>query len=239
MGFNKPNYTQVPNELLGDIVKGGGIDPGLMAQLNGGTLKVILAITRITIGYHQESRRLSLSKMMKLTGLSRQGVLDAAGKAEELDLIQRHQDSGVTEWSLVVKKVDQVVKLFDQGSQKSRPPSKKETKKETFEKKVPNISDFDNEANTDKLFSELVELLNMPVELSTPKMKRQFEDFIYDLQELGAEPGDITAFKVWWYEMDWRGKREQKPTLQQVRETWQDFIDHCQNATDPNIVASY
>lgn len=81
----------------------------------------------------------------------------------------------------------------------------------------------------DHLFTELVALLKMPKELMTPKMQRAYEDFIMDLQEMGATGGDITRFGQWWYKNDWRGKQKQKPTLQQVRDSWGDFIQPQQN----------
>lgn len=89
----------------------------------------------------------------------------------------------------------------------------------------PKSSD-DQESVLDSLFSELVELLKIDVALYTPTMKRNYENLIQDLQEAGAEPGDITSYGAWWYENDWRGQRKQPPTLHQVRETWQQFIDH-------------
>lgn len=74
----------------------------------------------------------------------------------------------------------------------------------------------------DDLFSELVTLLNQPLELMTPKTKRAYEGFIYDLLDLRPIPqkGAIEHFGLWWYTKDWRGKQGQKPTLVQIRENW-------------------
>lgn len=139
--IESPNYTQVPNAILGDILPGNIVSAGLMAKLEGSQLKVLLAVCRLTFGFHQTERRASLSMMEKLTGLSRQGILNAAGKLEEYGLIERSKDGGVTLWKVtvysvdqpygkaVVNSVDQGVNSVDQGSQLSRPPSKKETEK--------------------------------------------------------------------------------------------------------------
>lgn len=136
MAFESPNYTQVPNDLLGDILKGNKFVPGFMATLTGAELKIILAVTRATIGFHQTSRRISLNNMRKLTGLTKQGILKATKGLEEKDLIERFHDGGVTEWQLkIVNSVDYlkvpVVNSVDHEGKLSLHPSKKETKKET------------------------------------------------------------------------------------------------------------
>lgn len=136
-----PNFTQIPNALLGNIARGNKVEPGLMTQLQGSELKVYLAVCRMTFGYHQSERRASLQMMMDLTGLSKPAVHSAAKRLEELGLIELNQDGGVTLWKAVVnlfnqdygKAVvnldDQPVKLFNHPGKISLPPSKKETKK--------------------------------------------------------------------------------------------------------------
>ena len=88
----------------------------------------------------------------------------------------------------------------------------------------------------DQLFSELVSLLNMPKELMVPKMQKDYENLIMDLQEMGASAGDIERFGKWWYQNDWRGQKGQKPTLAQVRERWGDFIRPQQNGTNGKVI---
>ena len=129
-----PNYTQVPNTLLGDIERGNVARPGSLAEMKEGELKLYLVLCRLTIGYHQGQRRASLSLLQKMTGLSRQAVVTAADALEGRGLIERHKAEGVTLWQMLVKNLDyRLVKNLDQTSQKFRPPSKKETKKETIQ----------------------------------------------------------------------------------------------------------
>jgi phage replication O-like protein O len=104
--IDKPNFTQIPNIILGDIQRGNIVDSGLMASLEGSQLKVLLAVCRLTFGFHQNTRRASITMIEKLTGLSRQGVINAANKLEELGLIVRSKDGGVTLWQVVVNSVD-------------------------------------------------------------------------------------------------------------------------------------
>jgi len=160
--IDSPNYTQIPNDILGDILRGNIISPGLMAELEGSELKVLLAVCRLTFGFHQDQRRASLTMIQELTGLSRQGVINAANNLEEKGLIARYKDGGVTLWQIIVNNNDiiddsasqlsrpqiditkpstsQLSRLPSQlsrpDSQLSRLPSKKETKKETNKKTI-------------------------------------------------------------------------------------------------------
>ena len=133
MNIETPNYTQIPNQLLGDIERGNTVKPGLMAELEGSELKVYLAVCRMTVGFHQAERRASLSMVQDFTGLSKQGVLNASKRLEEMNLISRNTKTGVTLWQLAVNSVDNQdslgVNSVDRDGQLSRPPSKKETKK--------------------------------------------------------------------------------------------------------------
>lgn len=140
MPFSDPTYTQTPNEILGEVVKGGDMRPGMMAFLKEGELKVLLAVVRLTLGYRQRYFRASLSDMENLTQLSRPTVSKSAKVLEDLGLIARKHDGGVTRWALVFEEDEgrlvknfnhPLVKNFNQASKKFLPPSKKEKEKET------------------------------------------------------------------------------------------------------------
>jgi hypothetical protein len=144
--FQDPNYTQIPNDLLGGLLGGRAIDKGYMSEMGLSELKVVLAICRLTFGYHQQERRASLTLLQKLTGLSRQGVLDGAEAAERRNLIAREQDGGVTLWRVLVNTVDQSDKVVngvdrlvngvDQSGQQSRPPLRKKLRKKDQKEKT-------------------------------------------------------------------------------------------------------
>jgi len=124
MTFESPNYTQVPNDLF-DIE---------MSKMGYAELKVVLAVCRYTFGYHQTERRISLTKLEAMTGLSRPAVIQGAIEAESHGHIKRYKDGGVTLW--VVKVLNQPVKLLYQTSKATLLPSIKETIKETNLKKI-------------------------------------------------------------------------------------------------------
>lgn len=121
MPFNSPNYTQMPNELFGDQRT-----PGAMAGMNEAELKVTLALCRLTFGFHREEVKVSLSILQKITGLSRQAVIDGIEAAVGRGFIERVPTPPKTcsEWR-VVKPVDQPAQASLNGrpdsSQDSRP----------------------------------------------------------------------------------------------------------------------
>jgi len=105
--IEKPNYTQTPNILFDEI----------MRDLNGAELKVMLAVIRKTFGWHKERDRISLTQLEEMTGLSRQGILNAIhGKKKEKSVIGGLVNKGYIKiietkqgnvYELVVKEVDQ------------------------------------------------------------------------------------------------------------------------------------
>ncbi len=94
-GFQRPNYTMVPDELFDE----------LMVELSGAELKVLLYIVRRTFGFKKDSDNISLSQMLhgietkdgqtldRGTGLSKKTLLEALRSLEEKNIIltQRRQ----------------------------------------------------------------------------------------------------------------------------------------------------
>lgn len=103
MPFKSPNYTQAPNEFFDEI----------MRDLGYAELKVVLAVIRMTFGFHRKSAKATLTTMCRMTGLTRYAVLEGAKKAEERGLIERnYTDTGELIW---------VVQLVNQGGSASEP----------------------------------------------------------------------------------------------------------------------
>jgi len=150
-GYEKPNYTQLPNALLDHH----------LPQMKESELKVVLAIARATFGWHKESVKLSLSQLMEKTGMTRQGVVNGAQAGIERGVIVREPDGQGFIYSLIindelVNEIDQSTKLtsqrnrpelvneIDQGSQRNRlevvnnvdqlPPTLKKVKERTTKK---------------------------------------------------------------------------------------------------------
>lgn len=157
MPFKNPNYTQTPNDLFGELEPGGEVVPGHMAEMGYAELKVVLAVCRLTFGYHRHRTRASITTLEKMTGLSRPAVVAGAAQAEARGLIERVQDGGVTQWiayvednqlSNLTSKETKLVKQVNRTgkaalpadaptSKATLPPSKKETKKEIRKKDAP------------------------------------------------------------------------------------------------------
>lgn len=107
-GYEGPNYTQTPNILFDEH----------MADMSEAELKVVLAVVRKTLGWQKQRDQLSLSQLMELTGLSRQGVVNGVEAAIKRGVIDKQPKGQSFTYGLVVNEVDQSTK---QTSQRSRP----------------------------------------------------------------------------------------------------------------------
>lgn len=74
-----PNFTQMPNILFDEW----------LPKLRHAELLVLLAIYRKTFGYHKSKDQISLSQLMKLTGLAKQHIVSAATKLEHKKLVKK------------------------------------------------------------------------------------------------------------------------------------------------------
>jgi len=93
-GFTNPRYTQTPNEIFDTM----------MADMDPAELKVALAIIRLTMGYHRPRCFASIRRLQNMTGLSYNGVLAGAKKAEKRGIIKKICGGGAdtTIWDLVI-----------------------------------------------------------------------------------------------------------------------------------------
>lgn len=60
---------------------------------------------------------------------------------------------------------------------------------------------------------------------------RQHNDLLHTESRLnmaGKQADDVKLFQTWWYDHDWRGKKDEPPLLHQVLETWGTF-ESCRN----------
>ena len=91
-GFEKPNYTQTPNFLF----------DSLMAEMGNAELRVVLAVCRKTFGWHKQRDRISLSQMVKLTGMTRESVISGVSAAINRGVISRYPAGNSFEYEIVV-----------------------------------------------------------------------------------------------------------------------------------------
>src|SRR5213595_3815784 len=96
-GFQRPNYTSVPDEVFDE----------LLFELTGSELKVLLYIIRRTFGFKRDSDNISLKQMVagirtrdgrtldRGTGLSKKSVLQALRSLDERNLIETERRRSV------------------------------------------------------------------------------------------------------------------------------------------------
>lgn len=77
-GFKAPEHTQVPNSFF-----------DMMDDMSDVELRVTLCAIRKTFGWHKKKEAISLTQYQKMTGLSRQGVLNGIEEAEKRGTIKK------------------------------------------------------------------------------------------------------------------------------------------------------
>lgn len=91
-----PNFTAIPNVILDH-----------MASLSEAELRVVLAVCRKTFGWHKERDVLSITQLEQLTGLSRQGVVNALGPLLEQRILDRVPAGMSFAYTILVNEIDQ------------------------------------------------------------------------------------------------------------------------------------
>ena len=135
MDYPVPNYTQTPNVFFDNIMK----------TLTESEFRVMLAIIRKTFGWHKTRDRISLSQIMEITGMSRQGVINGIDGLLRKGHINCYKYKSGNEYEVkVVNEVDQssqeVVNEVDYPSQRSRLPDAIEVVNEVDTQKKPNLN---------------------------------------------------------------------------------------------------
>lgn len=92
-----PSFTRVPNAVL-----------ELMPELTNAELRVVLAVVRQTFGWHRDEAPISLSLFMKITGLSRPGVLNALNSVLHRGFVHRTRSGRTFAYTVLVNQFDQL-----------------------------------------------------------------------------------------------------------------------------------
>ena len=89
MPLQCPNHTQVPNDFF-----------DMMVDVGEGELRFTLALIRATRGYHVDAVKMTVTSLAKASGLSRQGVYDAAAKAAARGTIKQSKQGKNATWTV-------------------------------------------------------------------------------------------------------------------------------------------
>lgn len=117
MSYSEPNYTQVPNTLLDEHAP----------KMSEAELRISLAIVRQTFGWHRRQKKLSLTELSIMTGLSRQGTINGIEDGIARGTITRVKDGQgyLYELTVMPNKLVNQVDQNESASQPSRPVGKK------------------------------------------------------------------------------------------------------------------
>ena len=127
-------FTQVPNIILDEKLK----------ELKSSELKIFILICRKTFGYQKLKDSISLSQMMKHTGLAKSTVIEAIRGLEKKGIVHKHTDKRTHQYSIKIKPLTRSnsPKIEPAEVQKSNPElvQKSDTQKKASKQKEKNTT---------------------------------------------------------------------------------------------------
>lgn len=203
MPYLLPNYTQIPNELL-------EVD---MLDMGLAELKVTLAILRATFGFHRAQAPLSYAKLMEITGLAREAVAAGVKAAVARGRIERIKLKGEVYFRASISSETEPVKTdLSSETEPENPLISSETEPRIKERNTLNKRDSNQPTIQQEMFKAVAEIT-----MSDPKLvATRIGQAASKLLKAGYSPERVAEFKKWWKANDFRGKKGQAPTLNQL-----------------------
>jgi len=210
-GIESPNYTQVPNVFLDE----------LMSELTGSELKVLMYITRRTFGFRKRSDNISLNQIAngiikkdstvldKGTGLSKMQIINAINKLVDKGIIIKAKRASekkgleATNYSLKFKKdlFDPLYTFYTSPSKKTLLEQKKVIQnKETQQQKNKNV--VLNSKKEKELIEKLIKLkvkkdvAKSLIKSHNHKKIESYIDYVNQRIKKGFEIRSIPAFLI-------------------------------------------
>jgi len=96
---NSSTYTKVQNYLIHALCRVSGTEKRKKARqgVSVGVLQTVLAIYRLTIGFHIEERALTIEQITRITGFRENRQGEHIRRALKLNMIHRYNSRAVTE----------------------------------------------------------------------------------------------------------------------------------------------
>jgi len=231
--IDKPTYTMLPNVLIES-----------MGEMTESEFRIVVAVARKTFGWQKERDLISLSQLIELTGMSKQGVCNGIEKAIENGWLARVSQGQSFVYELLVNEVDQVlVNEVDRLSKKLVNEVDTQKKEELKEKSAPKKGARPEEALKERTrqalerglarHEGLTALIEHEFNLSPNWDNKDWRALIQWLKERPAGE-TIDRFARWWYANDWRGKEGAPPTSRLIRELWPQAF---QNGNRPHALS--
>jgi len=166
MAIQSPNYTQIPNEIIDEWA----------SKLTGSEYKIIIKICRNTFGWQKKKDLISISQIIKSTGIGRTRIVESIKKLELLDLIETNKSPGFTTSFRVKVEHTPVQKLNGTSSESEWVTSSE--------------SEHTKEININKLNKEIFHLIDGWFE-------KEYPEYYRDAKQSSAIKRIETRFKTW------------------------------------------
>ena len=217
-----PNHTQVSNTFIDEY----------MSKLSPASVKVFLAISRKTIGWHKETDRISQSQLVGMTGMSKNSVKKGVAELEFNGLIivtRTGKGKGIE----TIFELNYVSNNDSQENNGSKNDTKKDSNVSNYDiKDVPNGSRIDTTKETS--------LKETKLKKQRPFSPPSFDDIETYCKEKGYNV-DPDKFFDYYHDNDWYDKHGNKVKCWKGRlRTWNkrdqkfkdDYKDHDDRIID-------
>ena len=192
--LTKINHTQLSNDFVDNH----------MCRLNGGAVKVFIAVSRKTVGWHKDVDAISVSQIMKITGLSNRGVLRAIAELEKYGLVivyrskTQNNKNNTNFYTINYQETDGKQKTgsdkMSRGSDKMSPTGS-DKMSQTKEREINSFKIKGGEnskkpiTKTGKEFETLIEHIqkNIDTEMNPQNKKAAYREYCEIMKESGAD----------------------------------------------------
>ena len=213
---NAGQYTVFENAILDTV----------LPMCSPNEWKILCVAIRKTVGWHKKEDVISLSQFQKASGMSRPTVIKATEEAVNHGFLIRTKKGNSFSYQLNTE-LEIGKEPLPPTSKESLPSASKESlpTKETIKEintTTLNPSDLPKTPEPKKpeppehclMFETLSGICKADMKLMSGRIGKT----VKQLREAGYTNQDLKNFEKYWYRNDWRGKKNQAPTLPQVIE---------------------
>jgi SOS-response transcriptional repressor LexA len=213
-------FVQIPNDFFDE----------LMPILPPAAFKIICLIYRKTRGWHKDIDRISISQIVKGTGIKSDRTVRSALKyLNEEGFISIYEDGSQT----LSYGLNMLGKNYPGKNYRSTPvkitaveaktPVKITDTKDILSKDINTQSENSKSEKLNNLADKIAELSHTDIDTIGPKTREALKQLALALYKKPKIYTQLVKYVKWWYANDWRGKQGQPPTVFHIGDTWGQF----------------
>jgi hypothetical protein len=203
---NAGQYTVFENAILDTI----------MPMCSPNEWKILCVAIRKTVGWHKQEDAISITQFQKLAGVSRPTAIKAIEEAVNHGFLIR-KPKGQTFTYHLNREYETSKESLPATSKESLPTKETIKQKDLKDSEAPEnpVPEQNKPAPEHTLMlEEMSRICGMDISLNAGRMAKR----VSQLRKAKYTLEDLKRFEKWWYRKDWRGKKKQPPTPEQILE---------------------